>query len=58
MNKEQILGVIRHLLTFVGGVFVLKGYIEESIVPEIVGGVVTIIGTVWSIFSKTPKAEQ
>jgi hypothetical protein len=27
MNKEQIFGIIRHLLTSVGGVIVTNGYI-------------------------------
>lgn len=59
MNKEQILGIIRHALTFVGGVFVLRGYIDESLAEQISGGLVTLIGTIWSIFAKkTVNKEQ
>jgi hypothetical protein len=51
MNKEQIMGIIRHTLTFVGGILVIKGVISEGASQEIIGAVVTAIGTVWSIIS-------
>jgi hypothetical protein len=53
MNKDQVLGIIRHTLTFVGGFLVMKGMVDESLVTEIVGGVVAVVGSVWSIFAKT-----
>lgn len=52
MTKEQVLGVIRHTLTFVGGVMVTKGLIEESLGTEIIGGTISLIGLVWSVLSK------
>ncbi len=52
MNKEQVLGIVRHILTFGGGILVTKGLIEESISQEIVGAVITLIGTIWSALSK------
>jgi len=52
LSKEQALGIIRHTLTFVGGLLVLKGLIDEAIVNEIVGGVITLAGTIWSVISK------
>ena len=48
MSNKQWLGLIRHLLTAVGGYLVAKGWIDESTVSELVGAVLTIIGTVWS----------
>jgi len=30
LTKEQILGIIRHSLTFIGGIFVMKGLVDES----------------------------
>jgi hypothetical protein len=53
MNKDQVLGIIRHALTFVGGFLVMKGLVDESMVTEIVGGVVALVGSVWSIIAKT-----
>jgi hypothetical protein len=52
MNKEQVLGITRHILTFVGGIIVTKGLIDESLYTELVGGVITLIGSIWSIASK------
>jgi hypothetical protein len=52
MNKEQVLGLIRHILTFVGGIVLTKGLIDESLYTELVGGVTTLVGTIWSIVGK------
>lgn len=54
MTKEQILGVVRHLLTFFGGILVTKGLIDETIVTEVIGGLSTLIGAIWSFIDKTP----
>lgn len=58
MSKEQLLGVLRHILTFLGGILVVKGWIDESLIPETVGAISTLVGTIWSVFAKkseTPK---
>jgi hypothetical protein len=49
MNKEQVLGIIRHTLTFVGGILIIKGIATEAMTEEVIGAVITAIGTVWSI---------
>jgi len=49
MNKEQVLGIIRHALTFLGGVLVIKGLSSESAVNEAIGAVITAVGLVWSV---------
>lgn len=53
MNKDQVIGIVRHALTFLGGIIVTKGLIEESTLMEIVGSISTLIGAVWSIIEKT-----
>jgi hypothetical protein len=52
MNKEQILGLVRHILTFAGGVVVAKGLIEDTQVSELVGAIIALVGSVWSVLSK------
>jgi hypothetical protein len=52
LTKEQILGIARHALTFIGGILVMRGIVDETIVTEIVGGVMTLTGAVWSIVAK------
>lgn len=53
MKKEQIMGLVRHGLTFIGGIVLSKGLIEESTLAEIIGSISTLIGAIWSISSKT-----
>lgn len=52
MTKDQIFGIIRHVLTFVGGILVIKGYTDDVMVQEVIGGVLTLVGSIWSIVSK------
>lgn len=52
LTKEQVLGIIRHTLTFVGGIVVMRGLIDEATVTEIIGGVLTLTGTIWSVIDK------
>lgn len=52
MKKDQILGLIRHLLTFVGGLAIAKGLIDESQQTELVGALCTLIGSIWSVLAK------
>jgi uncharacterized membrane protein len=52
MKKEQISGIIRHTLTFVGGLLVMKGLVDESTLEALVSGLITITGLVWSILEK------
>jgi hypothetical protein len=52
MTKEQLEGIVRHTLTFVGGILILKGYLDESALAEVIGATVTLAGTLWSVFAK------
>jgi hypothetical protein len=51
VQKEQILGLIRHGLTFLGGILVAKGLASEGQVMDMVGMLMTFVGTVWSVLS-------
>lgn len=50
--KEQVLGLIRHTLTFVGGILIAKGLIGDSLTTDIIGGLMTVIGSIWSVLAK------
>jgi len=56
MTKEQVLGIIRHGLTFVGGILITKGLIDAGTESEIIGTVITLIGTIWSVIIKKKVA--
>ena len=49
MTKEQVLGIIRHTLTFIGGILIMKGIASEAMTQEAIGAVVTAVGAVWSV---------
>ena len=52
INKEQFMGLIRHALTFVGGVLVMRGDIDAVGQEQLIGSVMTLAGLVWSYWVK------
>tara|TARA_R110000824_G_scaffold364275_1_gene552610 strand:+ start:1581 stop:1745 length:165 start_codon:yes stop_codon:yes gene_type:complete len=52
MKKEQILGIVRHALTIIGGALIARGYMEEDVVGEAIGSVMSLTGVIWSIVDK------
>ena len=52
LTKEQLLGIVRHAVTFIGGILVMKGLVDDSLVQEILGGATTLAGVIWSIVDK------
>lgn len=52
MDKTVILGFIRHVLTFGGGSLVAAGTVDETMMLEAVGALVTLIGVAWSVWDK------
>ena len=54
--KEKTLGIIRHGLTFLGGVLVTQGVLDDALFMELFGAVMTLVGGVWYVLDKK-KAE-
>jgi hypothetical protein len=52
MNKEQVFGIIRHGLTFVGALLMISGKVDESQWYELTGAVISLASVVWSIWDK------
>jgi hypothetical protein len=52
MSRDIVLGLLRHSLTFIGGVLVARGIADESQVADLIGGLTTMIGAIWSIMAK------
>ena len=52
MNIEVILGLVRHLLTLVGGYYVASGKLDPANASTIVGAVTSLVGAGWSIKHK------
>jgi hypothetical protein len=55
MKKEQTFGIIRHTLTFIGGLLFYNGVLDENETTEIVSATMTLVGLVWSILEKNKK---
>lgn len=58
MNQNVIMGIIRHALTFVGGILIAKGIMSDMSVSEISGLIMTAVGTIWSIVDKINAAKK
>lgn len=54
MTSEQIGGVIRAILTFLAGLAVAKGWVDNATALTIVGALVTIATAAWSVFTNRP----
>jgi hypothetical protein len=52
MNKEVVLGLLRHALTVAGGSLAQKGYVEGSEVDGAVGAIIMLVGVALSILHK------
>lgn len=52
MTKEQLLGILRHVMTSVGIYLVAKGLAGEGAVEEGIGSVLALASVVWSVLSK------
>lgn len=58
MTLEQILGIVRHALTFIGGMLIMKGTVDATEWAELSGSIIAVIGGVWSIVDKNKREEQ
>lgn len=52
MSRDMILGLLRHVLTLLGGVLVARGYTDDATMQTVAGAVVTLGGAVWSMLDK------
>lgn len=56
MNGEQIGGVVRAIISALGGYFVGKGITDAATVTAVAGAFATIAAAVWSVVVKKPAA--
>lgn len=52
LNESQWLGVVRHLLSAIGGVAVYNGVVTEDEAASVVGASLTLFAAIWSILTK------
>ena len=51
MNEDQIGGIIRAIVTSLGGAAVTQGLISGDQLTAIAGGLAALIGAAWSVYS-------
>jgi len=56
LSKEELLGIVRHGLTFLGGIIITGGLLDAGLWAELSGGLLTVAGVIWSILDKRKKA--
>ena len=52
MTNETVMSIVRHILTFGGGLAVGKGWMDEGTMTQVVGAAVTLVGAIWAIVNK------
>jgi hypothetical protein len=57
MNQAVLLGLLRHALTFGGGLVVSYGVIDAGVVESGVGAVITLAGILLSVFAPEKKPQ-
>jgi homoserine kinase len=50
---DKLMGVIRHVLTAVGAMFVYAGYTDDATWVTVSGSLATLIGFAWSWMAKS-----
>lgn len=52
LMKAAAISLLRHLLTFIGGALVAKGFIDTESLQEIIGAIISIVSVSWMAVSK------
>ena len=52
VTTDMMFSMIRHSLTFLGGVLVSKGILTDVMFDDLVGSILTLGGILWSLFRK------
>lgn len=58
MNGEQIAGIVRAVISAVGGYLIGKGIVDAATVTAVAGAAATIAAAVWSVYSKKKPEPQ
>jgi hypothetical protein len=56
MTSAIVQGLVRHLITAVGGAFLLKYGLDGASIDALAGAVATVVGIFWSVRDKVKAA--
>lgn len=57
MKMDIILGLVRHVLTLIGGYYVAKGKVDQDTANTAIGSISALIGIAWSIQHKVSSSD-
>ena len=58
LMKAATLALLRHLLTFIGGALVAKGFIDTESLQELIGAIITLLSIGWMTVDKAKAAPK
>jgi hypothetical protein len=50
IKPDMLISMLRHVLTFIGGIIVARGWIDAEIASQMVGAIITLVGLLFSAF--------
>lgn len=58
MSGEEISGVVRAVVAFLGGFLVSKGLVDAATLTAVAGALATLAAAVWSVYAKRKGEPQ
>jgi hypothetical protein len=58
MGWDEIEGILRHVLTSLGGALVAQGVISNGQLTDVVGAICVLGGVGWSLWQKRKQRQQ
>ena len=58
LMKAAVIALLRHLLTFIGGALVAKGFIDTESLQELIGALITLLSIGWMTVDKAKAAPK
>lgn len=55
LNKVTVMALVRHAMTFAGGVLISAGIFDAGTIEQLTGAIVTIAGALWSLYEKSQR---
>ena len=56
--EAAAISLLRHLLTFIGGALVAKGFIDTESLQELIGAIITLLSIGWMTVDKAKAAPK
>lgn len=58
LSNKQINGLIRHTLTFAGGILLTLGVVDAALIESATGAILTLVGVIMSAINKKKEDDS